>query len=1157
MCAILITTDGECFSERAVVKVGIKSVKGCSRDIFLKEHNLILSSPGFEEGKNYDINLHCKWNIQSNSAISVDFTFFDLEYQYKCSWDYLMVYDGKCREVTSTKFCGTKAPSTFKGTGSMCIEFKSDQMVTKPGFQVMIKKLFDTSQQQKTDDYYLKSSSTEQFLTEINPNSMFVSTDGGFHTSWRKGYHSSAEISPSLKIDKTRQSAIVEQYYTQTLDTIDTFSPSVMLITIPESQNVVRASVLLSEMHKIDVTNTLHYQYSQIVPTQSLRILATESSSIPPTHLSSIIATLSSDIMSIQLPSILPTQSSYVLWTQSSNMQLTQPSISLAARSSSILLTPSSSILSSQSSSFLSTVEMNFKAFYSYSITYTSTKWETSLPGMSLSSTLLTDIYYGFSDVSQTPGTILVVDQTPIVDTLNDDKKIKQIHNQKKLLITLDNTLSNGMSSTLDYFISKMYNPTQVRSTSSYKLTSVIQDIDKMLVYKTDSVENFDSSGIFYEIETPHMYNSKTPSATKTFKGISETSTYGSISDIYVTSSVSFLPKSSIAYGAASTEVPLTYNLPVACFMTEQVLINGTGSLVVDIKPATGQLECSWLLFGHFDEAIEVNITNFNIYIGVDCDSEGLVINDGFSAQDGVLFKLCNHTSHINLLSSGPALVVEVMTRGHINLTLEYDPKPKGLDCPARLSKCDDRKCLPSDWWCDNEVDCFHGEDEQSCGLCGIDEFRCGNGQCIKDILQCNGRSECDDSSDENDCVKLDDMVLRIRHGRSWLPVCADKWEDAVGHFICKYLSFDDLSGSQTVPSSQTVYMSRKQGQQDGNHVYRYLHPSTICQSKTEIILNCSKKACGERSSSLMVPYIIGGTLAYKGQWPWVVAVRKGNTFICGGTLISDRWVITAGHCVESVLSVPHMVSIVTGTPMKDGRDGNVVRVSEIIINPDYNFIYKADIAVLLLQMPVLFDDYIKPICLPNTLQYLPRDSPCYTAGWGLTDPKGLYILFKVSSDTYTLAARININSEMIQDSKLKKLPNDLMYAKAFMWTNSKCSLAYSSEINDSMICAGILVGKGGDTCQGDSGGPLMCKNNHGTWQLVGVTSWGGGICGKSTLPGVYTRVTKYNTWIKSVTAIRDHYYDTKCDFEKPGICSLEDISTGSLCGQNEKQAGL
>lgn len=51
-----------------------------------------------------------------------------------------MMYDGKCREVTSTKFCGTNAPPTFKGEGSMCIEFRSDQMVTRPGFQVLIKK---------------------------------------------------------------------------------------------------------------------------------------------------------------------------------------------------------------------------------------------------------------------------------------------------------------------------------------------------------------------------------------------------------------------------------------------------------------------------------------------------------------------------------------------------------------------------------------------------------------------------------------------------------------------------------------------------------------------------------------------------------------------------------------------------------------------------------------------------------------------------------------------------------------------------------------------------------------------------------------------------------------------------------------------------------
>ncbi|XP_063396161.1 uncharacterized protein LOC134680840 [Mytilus trossulus] len=820
-----------------------------------------------------------------------------------------------------------------------------------------------------------------------------------------------------------------------------------------------------------------------------------------PSQSSSIMTSQSSIILSSQLSSILSSQSPSILSSlQSSTIMPSQPS--------SIMSSQSSSIMSSQSSSFLLTDDIIASGLSSYSVIFTPTKGEVLLTSMLLSSTLLTDIYHGFSDISQPPVSIPVVDQTTIVDTLNDDKQIKQLPNQKTLLLTQSNTLSSDMSLMADYFSSNIYDPTVVRSTSSYNPVSGIQEISE--IYK----------------ETPHISSSTTSSLTNNFRVTSETSDYGSISDIDVSSAVSFLPKSSIAKDPPSTEVPSTYNLPVACHMTEHIFLNGTGSLVVDISPSTGQLGCSWLLLGNVNETIEVNITYLNMYTGVDCESEGVVLHDGFSSKDGVLINLCNYSSYFNLLSSGAALFVEVATRGHINFTLEYNIKLKGLDCPARLSKCGERNCLPSEWWCDNEADCYHGEDEQSCGPCGKGEFRCGNGQCINDILQCNGRCECEDASDENGCAMLDDMVLRIRHGRSWLPVCADDWEDTVGDFICKYLSFDHFLGSQTVPSSQTVYMSHKQGQQDGNHLYSYLHPSTVCQSSAEIILNCSKKACGERSPSLMVPYIIGGTQAYKGQWPWVVAVRKGNNFICGGTLISDRWVITAGHCVESVLSVPHMVSIVTGTPLKDGRDGHVIRVSDIIMNPDYNFIYKADIAVLLLQMPVTFDDYTKPICLPNTLQHIPRDSICYTAGWGLTDPK---------------------------DATLQKRRNDLMYAKAFMWSNSKCSLAYSSDINDGMVCAGILAGKGGDTCQGDSGGPLMCTNNHGTWQLVGVTSWGGGICGKSTLPGVYTRVAKFDTWIKTVTSIRDHNHNTKCDFEKSGLCSLEDISMGSFMWTKRK----
>ncbi|XP_075141471.1 serine protease 33-like [Leptodactylus fuscus] len=252
----------------------------------------------------------------------------------------------------------------------------------------------------------------------------------------------------------------------------------------------------------------------------------------------------------------------------------------------------------------------------------------------------------------------------------------------------------------------------------------------------------------------------------------------------------------------------------------------------------------------------------------------------------------------------------------------------------------------------------------------------------------------------------------------------------------------------------------------------------------------CGKPVLGDR--------IVGGTDATEGAWPWQISLKSQGTHICGGSVITEKWVVTAAHCIDSPIN-PSDYTVGLGEHQLQIPNSHKVlsTVQSIIVDTRYNGAgTPGDIALIELSNPITFNEYILPVCIPSPFMSFPDGTNCWTTGWGtinsgvdLPYPETLQQVMVPIISNRICDQMYHINSNVSENQQI--VPSD-------------------------EICAGFQAG-GKDSCQGDSGGPLVCKMD-GVWYLAGVVSWGQG-CAQPDRPGIYTYVPDYYNWINSYTS--------------------------------------
>ncbi|XP_043913238.1 coagulation factor IX [Protopterus annectens] len=298
--------------------------------------------------------------------------------------------------------------------------------------------------------------------------------------------------------------------------------------------------------------------------------------------------------------------------------------------------------------------------------------------------------------------------------------------------------------------------------------------------------------------------------------------------------------------------------------------------------------------------------------------------------------------------------------------------------------------------------------------------------------------------------------------------------------------------------NSRSISNSPEIGNQTENSTQALVNEDNVYENSTRDIINAENlnmtftdgtpsNSTENESIDKEKNRIVGGTNVKKGAVPWqVLLVNTNDVGFCGGTIINEKWVVTAAHCFYP----PTDFRVVSGEHNIDVREGTEKyhRVARKIEYRRYNYSqnrYNHDIGLIELLDPIEFNDYAIPVCLADgkyTEDVLMKTSEAVVSGWGRLVHMGA-------------SAKV------------------LQYITVPFVDTAMCKASNMVRVTKAMFCAGYESGTK-DSCQGDSGGPLAARFGN-TWFLTGIVSWGEG-CAFVGKYGMYTKVARYSDWIKS-----------------------------------------